>query len=44
MKACCDLVEGTGAKIVGVACLIELAGLNGRDKLRKYDVHTVLTY
>ena len=44
MKACCDLVEGTGAKIVGVACLIELAGLNGRDKLRKYDVHTVLRY
>ena len=44
MKACCDLVEGTGAKIVGVACLIELAGLNGRDKLGKYDVHTVLRY
>ena len=44
MKACCDLVEGTGATIVGVACLIELAGLNGRDKLRKYDVHTVLRY
>src|SRR5918993_2620844 len=27
MKACCDLVEQTGAEIVGVACLIELAGL-----------------
>lgn len=44
MKACCDLVEGTGAKIVGVACLIELTGLNGREKLGKYDVHTVLKY
>jgi adenine phosphoribosyltransferase len=44
MKACCDLVEKTGAHIVGVACLIELAGLHGRDKLTKYQVHTVLKY
>ena len=44
MKACCDLVEQTGAEIVGVACLIELAGLNGREKLGKYHIHTVLRY
>jgi len=44
MKACCDLVEQTGAQIVGVACLIELAGLKGRDKLGKYETHTVLQY
>src|SRR5215212_907646 len=30
MKACCDLVKGLGGEIVGVAVLIELAGLKGR--------------
>ena len=44
MKACCDLVEQTGAEIVGVACLIELAGLQGREKLGKHHIHTVLRY
>jgi adenine phosphoribosyltransferase len=44
MKACCDLVEQTGAQIAGVACLIELADLRGRDKLGKYQIHTVLKY
>ena len=44
MKACCDLVEKIGGHIAGVACLIELADLNGRAKLGKYDIHTVLQY
>jgi adenine phosphoribosyltransferase len=38
------LVRGLGADVVGVQFLIELAGLNGREKLRGEHVHTVLTY
>ena len=44
MKACCDLVEKLGGDIVGVAVLIELAGLNGRERIDVPDVHSVLTY
>jgi adenine phosphoribosyltransferase len=44
MKACCDLVEQIGGKIAGLACLIELSGLKGRDRLPGYDVHSVLKY
>jgi adenine phosphoribosyltransferase len=44
MKACCDLVKQLGGQLVGVAALIELQGLGGREKLGNVDVHTVLTY
>jgi adenine phosphoribosyltransferase len=44
MKACSDLVEKIGGKVVGLAVLIELAGLNGRDKLNGKPVHSVLKY
>ena len=44
MKACCDLVEQVGGNVVGLACLIELAGLRGRVKLNGFDIHTVLLY
>ena len=44
MKACCELVEQLGGNIISVAFLIELAGLKGRDKLTKWDVHSVLRY
>ena len=44
MKACCELVEQLGGSIIGVAFLIELAGLNGREKLTKWDLYSVLTY
>lgn len=32
-KAACNLVKKAGGELVGAAFLIELAGLNGRDKL-----------
>ncbi len=32
-KAACNLVRKAGGELVGAAFLIELAGLNGRDKL-----------
>ena len=44
MTACVDLVKSLGGEVVGVAVLIELLGLGGRDKLDVPDVHSVLTY
>jgi len=42
--ATCDLVETMGGKIVGCAVLIELSFLNGREKLNKHDVFTLIDY
>jgi adenine phosphoribosyltransferase len=44
MKACCELAERTGATIVGCAFLVELAFLNGRDRLNPYDVFSLVNY
>ena len=44
MKACCDLVQQLGGTIAGIAVLIELSGLKGRDRLRPYQVHSVVRY
>lgn len=45
MRASCQLVEKTGAEIVGITVLIELDFLKGRDLLNGYhDVHSVLRY
>ena len=44
MKACCELVEHLGGHIVGVAVLTELVALGGREKVRPYEVHSVLQY
>lgn len=38
------LVRGLGAELVGMAVLIELAFLNGRQVLGDVDLHTVVTY
>jgi adenine phosphoribosyltransferase len=40
MAACCKMVEEAGATIVGVTFLVELAFLNGRDKLPGYDIRS----
>jgi adenine phosphoribosyltransferase len=44
MKACCDLVRHLGGDLVGVAVLIELDGLKGREKIAPVKVHSVLRY
>src|ERR1035437_3053921 len=44
MKACCDLVEQLGGDIVGIAVLIELSALKGRDRFAKYKLHSALQY
>src|SRR3954469_18078460 len=44
MRACCELVEGLGGTIVGVAVLTELLPLGGRAKVAPHKVHSVLKY
>jgi adenine phosphoribosyltransferase len=44
IRACADLVEGTGATVVGFAFAIELAFLKGREKLGVRPVHALLIY
>ncbi|MBO8172624.1 MAG: adenine phosphoribosyltransferase [Bacillaceae bacterium] len=39
-----QLVEKLGGKVAGVAFLIELKYLNGRDKLKEYDVFSLVQY
>ena len=43
-RAKIDLVEQLGAEVVGVAFVIELAFLNGRDKLYGYDIKSLVQY
>ena len=43
-RAMCQLVENAGGTVAGVAFLIELAYLGGRDKLKPYPVVSLLTY
>jgi adenine phosphoribosyltransferase len=43
-RAAAELVERIGGKVVGIACLIELTFLNGRDKVDGYDLFTLLEY
>ncbi len=43
-EASCKLVEKLGGEIVGCAFVIELDGLNGREKLSHYRVHSLLHY
>lgn len=42
IEATIKLVEQLGGIVVGIAFLIELDGLNGKDKLKGYDVLTLL--
>ncbi len=43
-KALCELVEQLDGEVVACAFLIELAFLNGRERLAGYDVHALLRY
>ncbi len=43
-EAACKLVEELGGTVVKVLFLMELAGLKGREKLKDYDVASVVVY
>jgi adenine phosphoribosyltransferase len=42
--AAVKLVESLGGKVVGLAFVVELSFLNGRDKLSKYDVFSIVRF
>ncbi len=44
MSATAKLVEELGGNVVGLGFLIELEGLNGRDKLKGYKVESLIKY
>jgi adenine phosphoribosyltransferase len=43
-RALAELVEGTGAQVVGCAFLVELGFLGGRARLGGFDVHALIAY
>jgi len=43
-KATASLVESLGGKVVGIACLIELEFLKGRQQLEGFDFFSLITY
>jgi len=43
-EAAAKLVEKLGGKVAGLAYLIELSFLKGRDKLKNYDVYSLIDY
>ena len=44
MAATLRLVEQLGGTVAGVAFMIELAFLHGRDKLKRYPLHSLIVY
>lgn len=43
-EAACELVEKLGGEVVQVSFIVELSFLNGREKLRKYNVNSLIIY
>jgi len=43
-KAAVDMVNALGGEICGLGFVVELDGLKGREKLKKYDVYSLLHY
>jgi len=43
-EAACKLIEKLGGEVVKVSFIIELSFLNGREKLRNYDVTSLVIY
>lgn len=43
-KATCDLVEKNGGRVESLAFIIELADLDGREKLKGHDIHSLMTF
>ena len=43
-QATCNLIEKLGGQVVGAGFVIELTFLNGREKLKEYEVFSLLQY
>ena len=44
MSAVCQLIEKLGGEVVQVSFIVELSFLDGRDKLKSFDVRSLLVY
>jgi len=44
LKATANIVEKLGGEVVGIATVIELVALNGREAIKKYSIFTQLKY
>lgn len=44
IEAITGLVEQLGGEVVKICFVMELAGLKGREKLKKYNVDSIITY
>ncbi len=44
IEAITKLVEGLGGEVAGICFFMELKGLNGREKLKKYRIESVIQY
>ena len=44
MEAACKLVEKLGAQVTQISFLIDLTFLNGKEKLRNYEIHSLIEY
>lgn len=43
-EAMCQLIEELGGEVVGIVVLIELAGLEGRKRLKNYRIDSAICY
>ncbi|MDB5349427.1 MAG: apt [Planctomycetota bacterium] len=44
MRACCDLIQQTGAEVAACAFILELDFLKGRERLEPYEVFSLIRY
>ena len=44
IEASIKMIEALGGKVVKIVFLMELAGLKGRERLKGYDVDSVIVY
>lgn len=43
-KAICELIEEMGGKVVSLEFFIELLGLNGKERLKGYNINSIVKY
>ena len=44
MNAVCQLIEKLGGEVVQISFIIELSFLKGREKLKPYDIRSIVNY
>lgn len=44
VEAIIKLVEELGGEVIKICCLVELAGLNGRERIKDYSIEAALVY